>query len=88
MSLSSLISSMAARIEQLTKSVEQSAANHNALVGALTEAKNVLDVAQTLNLPGSTGALISALDGAANMAESIAQTVEEPAPITTPSGNN
>lgn len=88
MSLSSLIANMVARVEQLTKSVEQSAANHNALVGALTEAKNVLDVVQTLNLPGSVGSTITTLDTAANMASSIAQTIEatEVAPIA--SGNS
>lgn len=35
------------RIEELTRNIEQSAANHNMLVGCLQEAKNMYQVIMT-----------------------------------------
>lgn len=58
MSMQSLIE----RISTLTQAIEQSAANHNALVGRLAEAKSLLDMLNSVKIPGNVGEVIGAVD--------------------------
>lgn len=67
MSMQSLIE----RISQLTQTVEQSAANHNALVGRLAEAKSLFDMLSSFKLPGNVGKIIGGIDAAVDTADSI-----------------
>ena len=42
-----MLDKLVARIEELGKALEQSAANHNALLGAMQEAKNMYQLMMT-----------------------------------------
>lgn len=42
-----MLEKITARIQELEKALEQSAAQHNALLGAMQEAKNMFQVAMT-----------------------------------------
>jgi len=42
-----MLDKITARIQELEKALEQSAAQHNALLGAMQEAKNMFQVAMT-----------------------------------------
>ena len=74
MSMHSLIE----RISQLTKTIEESAANHNALIGRLAEAKTILDMLNSVKLPGTVGEVIGAVDTAANAVENALDGSSEP----------
>jgi ABC-type transporter Mla subunit MlaD len=63
------------RISSITSDIEKSAqfltngtAQHNALLGALNEAKTILDALNAMHLPGIAGTVIGALDSAAGAA--------------------
>lgn len=76
--------SLIERISQLAQAIEQSAANHNALVGRLAEAKSVLDMLSSVKVPGTVGTVISAADAALGTSENVLNAIGSAiaAPIT------
>jgi len=80
--------SLIERVSQLAQAIEQSAANHNALVGRLAEAKSILDMLNSVKLPGTVGTVISDADTALGTTENVVNAVGSAiaAPIT-PSAN-
>jgi hypothetical protein len=80
--------SLIERVSQLAQAIEQSAANHNALVGRLAEAKSILDMLNSVKVPGTVGTVISDADAALGTTENVVNAVSGAiAPSTTPAAN-
>jgi hypothetical protein len=77
--------SLIERVSQLAQAIEQSAANHNALVGRLAEAKSILDMLNSVKLPGTVGTVISDVDAALGTTENVVNAVSSA--IATPAAN-
>ena len=77
--------SLIERVSQLAQAIEQSAANHNALVGRLAEAKSILDMLNSVKLPGTVGTAISDVDAALGTTENVVNAVSSA--IATPAAN-
>ncbi len=57
-----MLDKVVARIQDLEKSLEQSAANHNALLGAMQEAKNIYQIVmESKNVAEEVAEVIEAL---------------------------
>jgi hypothetical protein len=77
--------SLIERVSQLAQAIEQSAANHNALVGRLAEAKSILDMLNSVKLPGTVSTVISDVDAALGTTENVVNAVSSA--IATPAAN-